>query len=114
MELTPGQVEHLLRLLETIANRKYTLTGAADWQILQVVGGGLVALLFAFIAVMWADIKGTIKSNKQDSLEMMRYHEREQEKDFEAIRAEIRRCQTRCQDFGGRREIDKQGHGNHE
>jgi len=106
MDVSAEQFDKFLKLLELLSVQKYTLTGAADWQILQIVGGGLIGLLFVFMAAMWADIKSTVKGNRTEWISSLKDHVIEQKNDFDEVWTEIRRCQDNCCDFGGRRKED--------
>lgn len=75
------QFAQLLQALEKIATKTYTLTGAADWPLLLVIGGLLVAVLGA----MWHDLRTQLSVHKQDN-----------EKDIDTIFEIQRRCQDEC------------------
>lgn len=79
--MTPEQFRVLVSLLERVLDRPYTLTDAADWPILIVVGSGLIAL----ICFMWLDLRTVVKDNKTKA-------ERDTEKLWDALRA----CQHEC------------------
>lgn len=62
--MTDAQMAALIAVLKEIAvERPYTITGAADWGMLLVVGG----LLVAAVGAMWLDLKNTITNQKIDS-----------------------------------------------
>ena len=90
--MTPDQVAQLLAMLEKMASRSYTITGAADWQILVVIG----AVLMAAIGLMWNDLKVTIKDNRSDWKEELRCHKDEGAKDIDTLWEAIRSCQSDC------------------
>lgn len=79
--MTPDQFKELLQVLERIASKQYTITGAADWPILLVLGGLLVSVL----GFMWHDLRGQLKDHKDDN-----------EKDIDLLWEEHRRCQKEC------------------
>jgi hypothetical protein len=79
--MTPDQFNQLLQVLERIASKQYTITGAADWPILLVLGGLLVSVL----GFMWHDLRGQLKDHKDDN-----------EKDIDLIWEQQRRCQEDC------------------
>ena len=61
------EIQQLVSALKTLAESmnhlgadKYTITGAADWPILMVMGGALVAI----IGFMWVDLRATIKDHR--------------------------------------------------
>lgn len=63
--MTPDQFTQLLTLLEKIASRQYTITGASDWPILLVIGG----ITLALIGAMWTDLRNNIKEQKTENKE---------------------------------------------
>lgn len=79
--MTPDQFRELLQVLERIASKQYTITGAADWPILLVLGGLLVSVL----GFMWHDLRGQLRDHKDDN-----------EKDIDLIWEQQRRCQDKC------------------
>lgn len=79
--MTPDQFKELLQVLERIASKQYTITGAADWPILLVLGGLLVSVL----GFMWHDLRGQLKDHKDDN-----------EKDIDLLWDQQRRCQEAC------------------
>ncbi len=65
--MTPEQFNALINVLgklqsELAAQGKYTITGAADWPLLTVVGGAVVAL----VVFMWLDLKAAIKEGRNE------------------------------------------------
>lgn len=80
------QVNQLLNLLAKIAEniskpQPYTITGAADWPLLLVLGFVLVGL----IGWMWKDLKDAMRENKA-----------ERTKAIDDIWNEMERCQHEC------------------
>lgn len=63
-KMTPEQIQQLIVALKEIATgpKSYTLTGAADWPLLVIVGGAVVAL----ICFMWADLRSSIKDGRTE------------------------------------------------
>lgn len=101
--MNPDQVQlllqHLGKIADNIAGRPYTITQAADWPILVVVGGGLVAL----IAVMWHDLKGTMRDGKEEMKGIraewkgdLLQHKEENEKSLDLLWQAHRDCQADC------------------
>lgn len=90
--MTQDQIVELLTLLEKIATRPYTITGAADWQILVVISGVLACV----IGLMWTDLKATIKENKSDWKEELRTHKEEGDKNINNLWDAMRKCQSDC------------------
>lgn len=60
--MTPDQFQQLLLVLQKIADKPYTLTGAADWPMLMALG----AMISALIGAMWIDLRGNNKDNKDE------------------------------------------------
>ena len=62
--MTPEQIQEIIAALKAIASgpKGYTLTGAADWPLLIIVGAGLVVLL----GMMWADLRANIRDNRSE------------------------------------------------
>lgn len=90
--MNPEQISQLLNLLERIAARNYTLTGAADWPILVAVGG----LLIGIIGMMWADLRTSIKESRREWQEAMKEHRVENEKNSNILWEALRHCQDDC------------------
>lgn len=68
--MTTEQFTQLLIILQKIADKSYTLTGAADWPMLVAMGGMLVLL----IGCMWADLRGKFAANDQEHNRLWRAH----------------------------------------
>jgi len=79
--MTPEQFAQLLQALEKIATKPYTLTGAADWPLLLVLGGMLIGV----IGAMWHDLRSQLGEHKKDN-----------EKDIDTLFEVQRRCQEEC------------------
>ena len=59
------QVQQVIAALKEISigtTKSYTLTGAADWPLLVIVGGTVVAL----ICFMWADLRASIRDGRTE------------------------------------------------
>ena len=95
--MTPEQFEQIRKLLETVAlnmshTGKYTITGAADWPILLVIGG----LLTTAIGLMWADLRANIKEGKSEWRAALEQHKADNEKNFDLVWQAHRDCQHEC------------------
>lgn len=90
--MTPEQFARLLDLIEKVADRQYTITGAADWQILVIIGGILVTLL----GFMWVDLRTTIKEHRGEWRVEMDKHKAESEKAIDQVWDAIHSCQSDC------------------
>jgi len=90
--MTPDQFAQLMDLLEKMVSKQYTLTGAADWEILVILGG----MLAAAIAAMWVDLKGTIKDNRGELRDELMKHMVNDERDHEKIWMAMKDCQSDC------------------
>jgi len=86
------QINHLLQLLEKIANHQYTITGAADWPILAAIG----AILLALIAMMWSDLRSTIKDNRGEWQVSLTKHEVDVDRKLDLLWDAMRHCQGDC------------------
>jgi hypothetical protein len=106
--MTAEQFAKLLEVLSKLAEKQhYTITGAADWPILVVVGGGCLAMLMAAIGCMWADLRswikegreewrGEIKEHKAENERDQKEYKAENERDHDLIWAAMRDCQGDC------------------
>ena len=92
--MTPEQFARLLEMLDKHLQRSehYTLTGAADWPILAVIGG----LLIGVIGCMWRDIRTTVKEIRTEWKADLDKHEIEAGKQFDHAWAALRDCQGDC------------------
>lgn len=63
--LSSDQFTKLLNVLERIADRPYTLTGASDWPLFVF----MVGIVIALIAFMWRDLGSKITSDKKENKE---------------------------------------------
>lgn len=66
--MTPDQFQQLLSVLQKIADKQYTLTGAADWPMLVAMGG----LITGLIGFMWLDLRGKLVDNKTEHEKLWR------------------------------------------
>lgn len=102
--MTPDQFEKLLSVLERVSVKQpYTITGAADWPLLLVLGG----LIVAVIAFMWRDLKAGYAADKaerqreftmhkDESREQLSEHKQENKEQFDYVWTAIRDCQHEC------------------
>ena len=90
--MTPDQIAKLLEVLERIASRQYTITGASDWPILAAVGG----LLAVLIGLMWSDLRGSIKEYRTDWKSELAAHKREGKEELDLLWTAMRDCQNDC------------------
>ena len=82
----------LLTVLTKLADRQYTISGASDWPILLVVGG----ILLTAIAMMWSDLKTSMKESKQDWQDDLRSHKEDDSKAHDAVWSAMRDCKDDC------------------
>jgi hypothetical protein len=92
MGMTPEQFKQLLDLLEKMANRTYTLTGAADYPILVVC----CSVFIGFVAFIWMDLKNTIKENKGEWREELDKHRDENDKGHDLLWSAMKDCKADC------------------
>ena len=102
--MTPEQTAKLIELLSKIADalstpRPYTITGAADWPVLLVVGGILaimIALIGGLIRVMWSDLRSSMRENKTEWKEAVASAKHVEEKEHDLLWSALRDCQGDC------------------
>jgi hypothetical protein len=92
MGMTPEQFNQLLELLEKMADRTYTLTGAADYPILLA----LCSVFLALGAFMWVDLKNTIKENKSEWRDELDKHREDNERGHDLIWSAMKDCKADC------------------
>ena len=61
--MTEAQFTQLLQVLKAIAEKQYSITGAADWPMLVF----LVALIVGMIGMMWRDLVSRISTDRTES-----------------------------------------------
>ena len=98
----PQLIKALTKLAEGLEHSsltKYTITGAADWPILLVVGG----LVVGMISFMWVDLKSTFTEHKKDNkgeLDLvwaeLRKQEAKMETNKEFVLREMKECKEKC------------------
>jgi len=86
--MTQEQVAVLLKLLERIADRQFTITQAADWPILLFATGIFAAML----GFMWRDLGKKFDSHAESLREYKADDVREHDKLWSALRD----CQDDC------------------
>ena len=86
--MTPEQFGLLLKLLEKIADRSYTITGATDWPMLVALVGMFGVVFTGLVGAMWIDLRGRLGDNT-----------REHEKIWKAMTD----CQDDCCPRGGKK-----------
>ena len=85
----------LLDALNNIATKmshSYTITGAADWPILMVAGG----LIVAMVAFMWRDLRSLLKENKVEWQKALADHKIDNEKEINNLWSAMRDCKDDC------------------
>lgn len=94
MEITPAQFEQLIHALQSLAETPstYTITGAADWPMLLVIGG----LLLSAIAMMWADLRSKLSNNKSDIDKEISELKANNTRSHDLIWEAMRNCQEDC------------------
>jgi hypothetical protein len=90
--MSPDQFAQLLSVLTKLADRTYTLTGAADWPIMATLAG----LLIAVLGWMWVDLKATIKEGRSECRGELDKFKTEHEKEHSRIWQAHRDCQIDC------------------
>jgi hypothetical protein len=79
--MTPDQIHQLLQLLGKIAERQFTITGAADWPILAWMCMGFGAML----GLMWIDLRSDRNERKEEN-----------EKEHDKLWHALRDCKEDC------------------
>ena len=81
-----------MEVLKKLADKQYTISGAADWDMLLAIGG----LLMLAIAAMWADLRSKLTEQRNmatsDIHEFKATNKGEHDTIWEAMRA----CQDDC------------------
>lgn len=90
--MNPEQFNQLLGALVKLAERPYTLTGAADWPILAAMAG----LLIAVIGWMWVDLKATIRDGRSEWKTELTAFKAEHDKEHDRLWQAHRDCQVDC------------------
>lgn len=90
--MDPYQFRVLVALLEKLLNRQFTLTSAADWPLLVVVGTALVGL----IVFMWVDLRTIVKDNRQDAMKEISDVKVHAEKEIDDLWRAMKDCQNEC------------------
>ena len=94
--MSQEQIDALIRALSGISSslskRDYTITGAADWPILLILGG----LILSLVAFMWRDLRTVWNDSRTDWREKILEHKIENDKNFDLIWAAHRDCQNDC------------------
>lgn len=90
--VTSEQIQLIISVLTKIADKPYAITGASDWPILVVVGGGALGL----IGLMWRDLKAAIRDYREEWRGELRAHKEENEKAIDVLWQAHRDCQNDC------------------
>jgi hypothetical protein len=90
--MTTEHIQQLLLLLSKIADKPYTITGAADWPILAVVGG----ILLAVIGAMWADLRAAMKEGREEWRQQLNEVEAKNDRAHDLVWEAMRDCQSDC------------------
>jgi len=90
--MTAEQFGQLMKLIDKIASNQFTITGAADWPILVVIGGILLTMLMT----MWIDLKGSIKEHRGEWRESLKEHQAEDEKEIQLLWDAMKDCKREC------------------
>jgi len=79
--MTTEQFSRLITAIESLVNKQYTISGAADWPMLIAIG----SLLIAVIGFMWIDLRSKLDAGRNDT-----------RKEFDAIWQAMKDCQDDC------------------
>jgi len=97
--MTQEQFAQLLKLLEKLADKSYTITGASDWPALVAVGG----LLLLAVAAMWADLRSALKDSRCDWQRDLVAHKADNDKAIDNLWTAQRDCKEDCCDMPTKR-----------
>ena len=90
--MTPEQIAILLRLLEKIADRPFTITQATDWSMLAVLISVLGGILVVATGFFWRDV-----GKKFEQMErMLKESKIEDTMEHSEIWTAYEKCQERC------------------
>ena len=93
--MTPEQINALIdavRSLQGGLSAKYTITGAADWPLVTVLGGAIVAL----VIFMWLALKATIKDGRHEWKAELEKEVGMLWREARQIREEHKKCYEKC------------------
>lgn len=97
--MTPEQISLLLKLLERIADRPFTITQATDWPMVVVffgVFGVAIGLFWRDVGNRFDSMKESLREFKSDDCKAHDAIKAECDKANEALWKEIERCQAAC------------------
>ena len=90
--MTTEQIAQLLRLLEKIADRPFTITQASDWPLFVF----LSAIGFALLGLMWRDIGQKLTSGMASADSSLAEHKADNVREYDKIWSALRDCQEDC------------------
>jgi len=90
--VTQEQISMLLRLLERIADRPFTITQATDWQMLYILLGMVASILMVSVGLFWRDV-GRKFGDMKETLKEFKAND---EKCHDMIWSAMRDCQADC------------------
>lgn len=96
--MSPDQFNQLLAALSKLADRPYTLTGAADWPILAF----MLVIFIGVIGWMWRDLKATIKDGRQENKADLSEYKQTHSEEHKNLWQALKDCQGDCCPRGGR------------
>jgi len=79
--MTEENIARLINAIESIANKQYTISGAADWPMLIAIG----SVLLTVIGFMWIDLRGKLTEGRTDT-----------RKELDTIWQAMKDCQSEC------------------
>lgn len=91
-QLLVEAINNLGAAIEKGVAESYTITGAADWPIIVVLGGVVIAL----IGFMWVDLKATMKDNRNEWKVDLSKETGLLWSESRAIRKEMKECKEKC------------------
>lgn len=97
------QFMELIKIFEKISNKSFTITSAADWPIVAILGGTIAAL----VVFMWKDLRTTVTDSIKELSTELKEHKNEfntkikelkteNDKEHDALRSEICKLKEKC------------------
>jgi hypothetical protein len=90
--MTDSQFTIMIEILRKIADRQFTISGAADWPLLVALATIICAIIVGGGSLFWRDVKSNIREVKDALEKMSRCDKAARDELWEEIKA----CQDEC------------------